>query len=161
MNRLPADILAKARALRVKCYRHMFLLDGETGDSMEMFRQTLSWVSATCKELLLYHSREATEEAELCLSVLVGYNVTIRHDGNIRSAVERAVLLLPSLPDEAHLKAHLLVYLYDETGDITYADEAHELMAAWPSDSLTQEDRWVQESFRNIESAAVMPYYGL
>lgn len=127
----------------------MFLLEGEESVYMEDFCTLISYVSSTCEELLSVQTHDLYEEAVVCLSVLVGYNVTLRNEQNMLTAINRAVAILPDL-DNDKLKAHLLVHLYGETEDESYAREAHTLFAQFPDSSLTQEDRWALQALDDI-----------
>lgn len=133
-------------ALRQRCYRSMFLMDS---DYLDDYTSLISEVSAACKQLLTVEPQSPMEEALISLTVLVGYNVTIRNEENITKAIDRAKAVLPRLEDD-RLKAHLLIYLYGEVEDEQYADEAHRLFSQFPEASLTEEDKWALQSLEDI-----------
>ena len=138
-------------ALRQKCYRSMFLMDS---DYLDDYTSLISEVSAACKHLLTVETQSPMEEALICLTVLIGYNVTIRNEENITNAVDRAKTVLPQLEDD-RLKAHLNIYIYGETEDEQYADEAHRLFSQFPKASLTEEDKWALQSLEDIAHSSL------
>lgn len=146
MNTSHARLLEETASLRRKCYRSMFLMDG---DYLDDYTALLSEVSAACKQLLATDANTPTEKAIICLTILVGYNVTIRNEANIIQTITRAKTVLPQLEDD-RLKAHLMIYIYGETEEEQYAEEAHRLLAQYPDDSLTEEDKWALQSLEDI-----------
>ena len=79
------------------------------------------------ESLLQQEGSTPDEEAELVLTVLMGYTVVVRNSRNIAKALERAERVFPLIKDPV-LKCRLAVFCYGECWDEELAQEAHTLI---------------------------------
>ena len=86
--------------------------------------------------LLSMKGKTDQEEAEICLTALMGYSVALRERAAVKKMVDRALAVLPKL-GPVFLKCQLLVYLYGETLDEGLAEQARAIMAGWPEATRT------------------------
>lgn len=102
--------------------------------SVDVYRQS---------ELLFLKTADSIEtEAALCVSLLMGYSVTINDNGDkeekIQSVLKRSWKVLEHLP-ASFLKCQLLVACYSEVFEEKLAKEAHAIMDCWSGRELTAE----------------------
>ena len=94
------------------------------------------------------------EDAEICLSLLMGYNATIYDNGDkqthIQQVLDRCWDVLDLLPASL-LKARLLTYCYAEVYDEELSGEAHCIMNSWKHRDLTAEEQEVISLLENVE----------
>ena len=154
-----SPLAARCAHLRLLSYRQMFLLGGEADMYVETQAAALGEISRLCRELLSSHGDCPREEALVCLSVLTGLSVTVRDEAVALEALNRAASVLTDLEDGDHLKAHLLIYMYGETEDEAYAEEAERLTSTWGEDTLTEEDGRALDFLRDVREAAGIPCY--
>ena len=141
-------MLQNAREYRIHCYRRMQLADMADDSyedySVQDYQQECAEASENAERLLGYiesHEKDMSpeEEAELLLAAFVAMNAGFRdHELSIR-AFEIAEMLIPMLSDNS-VKLHLLVYLYQESGDDREREEIERLMAMIEIGDL-EEDR--------------------
>ena len=143
-------ILQDAQDFRLKCYRRMLLIDGVEDYAIQDYQE--DWCDAQKKVKMLFayldsHDVTPEEEGELLLTIFVGLRIGFRNSELMERATDRAFELLPQLP-QGKLLCHLLVFLYDETEDEAMLEDIDHLFSSFPR-PLTQEDRYLQETYRN------------
>ena len=99
------------------------------------------------------HGSTIEEQAEVCLSLLMGYNASFIDHGekqkHVQKVLDRCWDILDSLPASL-LKLRLLTACYAEVFDEPLADEARAIIASWNSASLTPEQQEAVEEFQNV-----------
>ena len=151
---------------RLRCYRHILMLD--TADCGTMHDETHFWTEASamvrqCLAAIGSISSEVSDlslrpvgrdavavRAQFLLTALLALQVGIRDYALINQVVTQALALLPQLKD-THLRTHLLVHLYAETEDEALLTEARSLISQWPESSLSEEDRFLLQTYNAIE----------
>ncbi len=100
------------------------------------------------------HGATPESEAELCLGLLVAFNVTVYDNGHkrqyIQHILDRIFVILPQLPASL-LKVRLLTYCYGEVYEEELAREAHAIISSWGISCLTAEQQEILEELKNIE----------
>lgn len=104
-------------------------------------------------ELLRMKGRSDMEEAEICVTALMGYTVALRERTAVSRMVARALAVLPKL-GPVFLKCQLLVYLYGETLDEDLAQQAKVIMAGWPEATRTTSQRELVMLLDDLEEDA-------
>ena len=138
---------------RLQTYRHL-LLSSEGPDTFQDMTDLWSQTSATVNRLSTLKGTTPEEEAELCLTMLVGLQLGIRNSDSLNRAIDRAFTILPQITDRK-LLCHLLVHLYAETEDEELLAEINTLMPSWPRETLTEEDRYLQEFYLSAQENAL------
>lgn len=99
-------------------------------------------------------SSDVEEEANLCLALLMGYNITIYDYGDKEQKkqliLDRIYNVLEELPDSL-LKVRLLSYTYGEVYEESLLKEAHTIISSWDKSALTVEEVEIIEELNNIE----------
>ena len=97
---------------------------------------------------------DVEEEANLCLSLLMGYNATIYDNGDKgqkkQIILDRISNIIEQLPASL-LKVRLLAYCYGEVYEDALLQEAHAIIDNWDKETLTEEQIGVMEELRNVE----------
>ena len=155
---ISSPLATRCAHLRRLSYRQMFLLGGEADMYVETQTASLGEVSRLCRELLSSRGDCPREEALVCLSVLTGLGVTVRDEAVALEALNRAASVLTDLEDGDRLKAHLLIYMYGETEDEAYAEEAERLTSTWVDGTLTKEDAWALDFLRDVRESVGAGY---
>ena len=153
-----SPLAARCAHLRRLSYRQMFLLGGEADMYVETQAASLGEIARLCRELLSSRGDSSREEALVCLSVLTGLSVTVRDEAVALEALNRAVSVLTDLEDDDRLKAHLLIYMYGETEDDAYAEEAERLASTWVDGTLTEEDGRALDVLRDVRESVGAGY---
>ena len=95
-----------------------------------------------------------TEEANVCLALLMGYNATIYDNGDKEQkkqiALNRACEVLGRLPASL-LKVRLLAYTYGEVYEESLLQEAHTIVDSWDKEAMITEQVEAVKELRNIE----------
>ncbi len=156
-------IYEQAQTFRMKCYRRMMLEGMDEDYAIQDYRAEWHDAQEDVNDFSQYietHELQPAEEAELLLTIFVGLQIGFRNWNLFQRAEERAFDLLPVLPDVTNtagnltadkLRCHLLVYLYAETEDENFLAEIDSLMQTWSTDSLTEEDRYLQEFYLSVQ----------
>lgn len=151
------SIVAKSLELQRQAHRLLFLEDDAPMYSDVFTRQNGAVLSLSNELYSLWRAAGSIipeEEADVCLSLLMGYNATIYDDGDkqarIQEVLDRCWHILERLPSSL-LKVRLLTYCYAEVYDDGLAEEAHAIMDGWRKDSLAPEEREMIELLRGIE----------
>ena len=152
------SIIIKSLELQRHAHQLLFFEDDAPiySDAFSKQNRTVLTLSDTLFSLWINNvPREFEEEAEVCLSLLMGYNATIYDNGNkqerIQQILDRCWKVLEHLPASL-LKARLLIYCYAEVFDEELAKEVHAIIDSWKSRETTLEEREVVELFENLES---------
>lgn len=94
------------------------------------------------------------EEANLCLTLLIGYNATIYNQGDKEEKkqviLNRCWEVLDKLPSTL-LKCQLLVNCYGEVFDEELAKEAHTIIDGWKDKELTDKEYEIINNLNIIE----------
>jgi len=124
---------------------HLLLHLGEDGSPIyaDQFRQLNSTVSRLVSELYPVQCSSAEEEAEVCLSLLMGfsaitYNVE-KQEEKLQMILDRTTATLPKL-DNSLLKCQLLLYCYEMVQDKELMEEAKGIIISWGGRELTEEE---------------------
>lgn len=95
------------------------------------------------------------EEAQVCLSLLMGYNASIYDNGNkqerIQQILDRSWKVLEQL-SASLLKVRLLTYCYAEVFDEDLAAEVSVITEIWKQRELTPEECEVIELLDNLKA---------
>ena len=121
---METKLITKAKELRRVAERLAYFEDDGEYSYIDKYKEVLSWIYRSCRELIRFHGENNEEEAEICLSVLIGYSTTVRNAKNIQRAIDRAYRVLPRL-ESSLLKCQLLVYCYIEAWRKTIRDTCH------------------------------------
>ena len=93
------------------------------------------------------------EQANICLSLLMGYNASFIDHGekqeHIQKILNRCWNILEALPSSL-LKLRLLTACYGEVFDEPLADEARAIIATWNAASLTPGQQEAIGEFQNV-----------
>ena len=141
----------EGEGLRLQAYRQMLFLDPIEDDSIQARTQRWSNTEQHINALLNRHGSTPDEEAEICLTLLVLLQVGIRNYEPLTTTLNRTFDVLPHISD-SKLRTHLLVYLYQETEDEDLAEEIDTLMSTWDDTNMTEEDHYLQELYKTIET---------
>ena len=99
-------------------------------------------------------AEDPEEEAELCLSMLLAFNVTVYDNGRKRQYVQdildRSWEVLPKLVPSL-LKVRLLTYCYGEVYEEELVNEARAIINTWKKEELTLEQVEIMEELSNLE----------
>jgi len=124
---------------------HLLLHLGEDGSSIyaDQFRQLNCTVSRLVSELYPVQCSSTEEEAEVCLSLLMGfsaitYNIE-KQEEKLQMTLDRTTATLPKL-DDSLLKCQLLMYCYAMVQDKELMEEAKEIIMSWGGRKLTEEE---------------------
>lgn len=138
--------------IRRKCYRVMYLWNDDDA-CVENLVTLCKDISREAEELLGIEPQTADEEAELCWTLLLCYNVIIGGDDQVNKILNRGYRVLSQpLPD--HLRCQLLTYMYGETHDDRLLLEARQLSATWEKNDLQEEDNLMFSALTAIENEA-------
>ena len=148
------ELTSRALELQRAAHELMYLgVDGEPVYS-DTFCRLNKDVLVQCDALLPLRGADASEEANLCLALLLGYNTTIYGYGDKerkkQSVLDRACEVLEQLPPSL-LKVRLLAYCYGEVYEDAMLREAHRIIDAWNASALTAGQAEAIEELRNIE----------
>lgn len=147
---METNLITKAKELRRVAERLAYFQDDGEYSYIDKYKEVLSWIYRTCRELIRFHGESDEEEAEICLSVLIGYSTTVRNAKNIQRAIDRAYAVLPHLASSL-LKCQLLIYCYAEVRNQKLLDQAKQIMQTWNSSQLSEEEARARELFLNME----------
>lgn len=93
------------------------------------------------------------EQADVCLSLLMGYSASFINHGekqeHVQNVLNRCWDILDVLPASL-LKFRLLTACYGEVFDEPLADEARAIIASWDSVSFTPEQQEAIDEFQNV-----------
>ena len=139
------DLTSRALELQHAAHELMYLgMDGEP-----VYSDTFCRLN---KEVLV--KSDVEEEANLCLALLMGYNITIYDYGDKEQKkqliLDRIYNVLEELPDSL-LKVRLLSYTYGEVYEESLLKEAHTIISSWDKSALTVEEVEIIEELNNIE----------
>lgn len=147
---METKLITKARELRRVAERLAYFQDDGEYSYIDKYKEILSWIYRACRELIRFHGENDDEEAEICLSVLIGYSTTVRNAKNIQRAVDRAYQVLPRLTPSL-LKCQLLIYCYIEACDESLIREAKLIIDSWKEGEMGEEEKKVRELLENLE----------
>ncbi|NLI37595.1 MAG: transcriptional regulator [Bacteroidales bacterium] len=147
---METKLITKAKELRRVAERLAYFQDDGEYSYIDKYKEVLSWIYRACRELIRFHGENDEEEAEICLSVLIGYSTTVRNAKNIRRAIDRAYMVLPHLVPSL-LKCQLLVYCYVEVRNQKLLDQAKQIMRTWNDSQLSEEEIRMKELLQNME----------
>jgi len=147
---METKLITKARELRRVAERLAYFQDDGEYSYIDKYKEILSWIYRACRELIRFHGENDDEEAEICLSVLIGYSTTVRNAKNIRRAIDRAYTVLPRLVPSS-LKCQLLVYCYVEVHDQKLVNEAKQIMQTWSGSQLSEEETRTKNLLQDLE----------
>ncbi len=148
-------------AFRLQCYRWLLDLDPEDDDSIQAMHDRHHFVDAGIHRLTTWLDYKWTaripipqeQEAETLLTLLCAMKLTFTDFAQRHQIIDRAYDLLSLLPDDK-LKAHLLVHLHQETEDEDLLPDIDHLLDTWDDDTMTEEDRYLQELCSTIDIMA-------
>lgn len=148
------SLLSRAFELQHIAHELMYLgMDGEPIYS-EHFCHLNKEVLVKSDSLFSVKSSNAEEEANLCLSLLMGYNATIYTNGDKeqkkQTVLDRVYTVLEQLPVSL-LKVRLLTYCYGEIYEESMLQEARAIIGTWQNEELTPEQKEIIEELENIE----------
>ena len=148
------DLTSRALELRHAAHELMYLgMDGEPVYS-DTFCRLNKEVLVKSDSLFSAQSSDVEEEANLCLALLMGYNITIYDYGDKEQKkqliLDRIYNVLEELPDSL-LKVRLLSYTYGEVYEESLLKEAHTIISSWDKSALTVEEVEIIEELNNIE----------
>lgn len=135
---------------------HSLLTLGQDGSPIYVDQFTRLNRDVYERALDLYGASGSTpeEEGELCLALLMAFNVTVYDNGHkqqyIQKLLERIFAVLPQLPASL-LKVRLLTYCYGEVYEEELARKAHAIISTWETSQLTLEQVDAIEELKNIE----------
>ncbi len=93
------------------------------------------------------------EQANVCLSLLMGYSASFVDHGekqqHVQEVLNRCWDVLDTLPASL-LKLRLLTACYGEVFDEPLAEEARSIIASWDAPLLTAEQQEVVDEFQNV-----------
>lgn len=147
---METKLITKARELRRVAERLAYFQDDGEYSYIDKYKEVLSWIYRSCRELIRFHGENDEEEAEICLSVLIGYSTTVRNAKNIRRAIDRAYMVLPHLAPSL-LKCQLLAYCYVEVHDQKLVNEAKQIMQTWSGSQLSEEEIRTKELLQDMD----------
>lgn len=147
---METNLITKAKELRRVAERLAYFQDDGEYSYIDKYKEVLSWIYKSCRELIRFHGENNEEEAEICLSVLIGYSTTVRNAKNIKCAVNRAYMVLPYLASSL-LKCQLLAYCYVEDRNQKWMDQAKQIMQTWTDSQLSEEEARTKELFLDME----------
>lgn len=150
MEKIP--IIRKARELRRIADKLVYFQDEDEYSHIDKYKKVTYWIHRTSRKLILNIGITDKEEAEICLAVLIGYNVTIRNEKDIHKVLDRALAVLPKMSPSL-LKCQLLVYCYAELYIKKLAEEAEKIMENWKEQNLSIEQKWIKEFLEDIEKS--------
>ena len=139
-----------AQELRRISTRLAYLLDEGEYSHIDKFQKVTTWIADACRQLIAYGGGSPEEEAEICLSVLMGYSATVPDARIIQVALGRAERILPLLTPSL-LKCQLLTYCYAEVYDDDLAVQAHYIINSWRSRKLNQEEQRIKDLLEDLE----------
>lgn len=101
------------------------------------------------------HGKDARQEAELCLGILMGYSGCMYANPSDHkkreSVVKRACRVLDRLEDSL-LKCRLLTYCYGEVYDGELAARAHAIIESWKGRPYSKEEQEAAETLLLLET---------
>lgn len=125
---------------------HLLLHLGEDGSPIyaDQFRQLNCTVFQLVSELYPVECSSTEEEAEVCLSLLMGfsaitYNVE-KQEEKVQEVLDRASNVLYVLNDSL-LKCRLLLYCYAMVQDRKLLEEAKAIIMSWGGRELADEEK--------------------
>lgn len=71
---METNLITKAKELRRVAERLAYFQDDGEYSYIDKYKEVLSWIYKACRELIRFHGESDEEEAEICLSVLIGYS---------------------------------------------------------------------------------------
>lgn len=151
------SIIAKALELQRQAHQLLFLEDDAPMYSDVYCKQNKDILAQSDALYTLWkktNTLSPEEEAEVCLSLLMGYNATIYNYGNkqdhIQNILDRCWTILEHLPASL-LKCRLMVICYGEVFDEELAKEAHAIIDSWSGRKLTEVERETVDTLRCME----------
>lgn len=146
------SFLESCHQLRHKCYRVMYLWNDDDA-CIENLVAHCKEISTQADELLTIEPQSADEEAELCWTLLLCYNVIVRDDEQVNNVLNRGYRVL-SQPLPKHLRCQLLTYMYGENHDHRLLLEVRQLSATWEKNDLQEEDNLMFSALTAMENEA-------
>ncbi len=148
---LPVEAIALQRAAHELMYLGIdgtpVYSDDLSRRNSEVYRLTTALYNAP------FQASNATEAAEVCLALLMGYSVSFIDHGekrqHVQEILDRCWDLLDVLPPSL-LKLRLLTACYGEVYDEPLAEEARAIISSWDSASLTPEQQEAVAEFQNV-----------
>jgi Protein of unknown function (DUF1141). len=147
---METKLITKAKELRRIAERLAYFQDDGEYSYIDKYKEVISWIYRSCRELIRFHGENEEEEAEICLSVLIGYSTTVRNAKNIRRAIDRAYAVLPHL-DPSLLKCQLLAYCYAEVRNPNLLEQAKQILQTWNGIQLSEEITRTKNLLQDIE----------
>lgn len=148
------DLLSCALELQHLAHELMYLgMDGAPIYSDDFSRLNKD-VLVKSDSLFLSKGSNTEEEANLCLALLMGYNVTIYDNGDKEQkkqvVLDRIFDVLEQLPASL-LKVRLLTYCYGEVYEESMLQEVYSIIDNWDKNILTSEQLEIIGELKNIE----------
>lgn len=148
------DLLSRALELQNLAHELMYLgMDGAPIYSDDFSRLNKD-VLIKSESLFPFKSSNVEEEANICLSLLIGYNATIYDNGNkqqcIQDVLDRCWEVLPKLLPTL-LKVSLLTYCYGESYEEDLLIEARAIINTWDKATLTLKQIEIIGELNNLE----------
>ena len=148
------DLTSRALELQHAAHELMYLgMDGEPVYS-DTFCRLNKEVLVKSDSLFSAQSSDVEEEANLCLALLMGYNITIYDYGDKEQKkqliLDRIYNVLEELPDSL-LKVRLLSYTYGEVYEEYILKEINVIIGIWDTRLMTSEQIEIVQEFRNSE----------
>lgn len=148
------DLTTRILELQRMAHDLMYLGIDDTPLYSDDFARSNKLVLTQSDVLFIRKGRDAEEEANLCLALLMGYNATIYDAGDKerkkQTVLDRAFIVLEQI-SASLLKVRLLTYCYGEVYEDDLLEEAHAIINSWNRDALTAEQTEVIDELRNIE----------
>lgn len=125
---------------------HTLLHLGEDGSSIYAgeFCRLNTEVTRLLNELYPLKGASDNEEAEVCLSLLMGFSATIynleEQETKLQAILDRAFAVMDKL-EPLLLKCRLLLYCYAEVQDKKLMEDAKEIIVGWGGRELTEEEK--------------------
>lgn len=152
---MKTELINKAKELKEKSQKLAYFQDDGEYSYIDKYKEITSWIYKTCRELIRSRGKNDEEEADICLSVLIGYSTTIRDPKTIRRAIDRSYQVLPRLASSL-LKCELLIYCYMEVYDENLVREAKQIMQTWNVNLLSEEEIRMRKLLQDIEERAII-----
>lgn len=128
---------------------------GEDGSPIyaDEFRRLNKEVTRLLNELYPLKGTSYKEEAEICLSLLLGFLATIYNvegqEEKVQTLLNRTYAVLHNL-EPTLLKCRLLLYCYAQTHDKELMEEAKEIIVSWGGRELTEEEKEVMKVYNGM-----------
>lgn len=143
----------KAYALRQLCSRLFYPDAADDVNCIDRWHELHLLISQYAEELYPLRGADATEEAGLCLSLLMAYRASVGYDGSkVQHVLDRSHSVLPLL-EPSLLKCSLLTFCYMEVEDPALLDEIHQIRSTWENRPLLEEEWQLLETLSVVEES--------